>query len=89
MTRRKKKVEPRIRFNWGYWDGHAYRANGTLPLWAKQAHDKHPFDPAYGAGVWAGYEDEANQPSHSDVAWTCYMRGVRADAAAARRARNA
>ena len=41
--------------NWGYWDGVADRARGTLAKWYKGAHKNYGhFDPEYAAGYSIG-----------------------------------
>jgi hypothetical protein len=53
---------PRIRLNWGYWDGRAAMAAGRKPEWARTMPVSgsyvgcpHPFDQKYGEGFWLGY----------------------------------
>lgn len=55
---------PRIRFNWGFWDGRADAQAKRNPMWST-----HP-DASYKAGYYAGREtrDEANVTS-SEPAW--------------------
>ncbi len=63
-------TEPRIRFNWGFWDG--YASEHGLPDWWS-TRDSH-FDQVYVKGFEAGHESSSYYTIHSsDEAWETYQ----------------
>ena len=64
-----KKTAPRIRFNWGYWDGRSDFANGRPAAWASPH-----FDKAYEAGYWAG-KSSCSDADSSAPAWAEHKAG--------------
>lgn len=64
------KAQPRIRFNWGYWDGRAAAEAGLAPAWSRGGRSH--FDKAYEAGYWAG---RGSAGETSEPAWLAYKGG--------------
>ena len=64
---------PRVRFNWGFWDGFA-DAKKDRPARDMVDH----FDPMYAAGYLYGYRQVEDNPTTSDRAWTMFLEQVRA-----------
>ena len=56
---------PRVRFNWGFWDGKLAAEQGWEPFWQKGAH----FDPVYEAAYWIGHQHAGQEISSSEPAW--------------------
>lgn len=72
-------AEPRIRFNWGFWDAQS----GPLPEWWT-ARAKH-FDRIYVNGYEYGLHSKDQRPTTSDEAWADYTSAIK-EAAAQRKA---
>lgn len=66
-----KPTTPRIRFNWGFWDGRNDALANRTAVWGE--HGKSHFDKVYEAGYWAGRatKDIAAVVT-SDLAWREY-----------------
>ncbi len=64
---------PRIRFNWGFWDGHADRKSDR-PQRDMSTH----FDPVYAAGYLYGFRMAETAPESSDEAWDQFLPHVEA-----------
>ena len=61
--------DPRIRFNWGYWDGRHDQERNKFAPWCKPCQTSgHPLDRIYGQGYWIGRYDQSGA-STSDQAW--------------------
>lgn len=58
---------PRIRFNWGFWDGTQHARMGWGNRWAGKTH----FDPAYKTGFCIGYAEYVRGERHetSEACW--------------------
>jgi hypothetical protein len=63
---------PRIRFNHGFWDGHADCQRKHHPLWNR--HGRSHFDRVYEAGYWHGRRDDMAEVESSDGAWDQHQR---------------
>lgn len=61
---------PRVRFNWGFWDGQADRKANRRAIWDKGA--KH-VDDIYEAGYRAGQQQDSH-PTSSQDAWDAYQK---------------
>lgn len=63
------KFAPRVRFNWGFWDGHADGRERRTAIWGRNGQPH--FDGAYEDGYWAGRAAAAagEVPETSDAAW--------------------
>jgi len=63
------KATPRIRFNWGFWDGRNDGLAGRSAVWSK--HGKSHPDKIYEKGYWAGRATKSDDPAptSSEPAW--------------------
>lgn len=61
----------RIRFNWGFWDGHADKRSDR-----GQRDVTGHFDPIYAAGYLYGYRMADELPEDSDEAWDMFLEKV-------------
>lgn len=75
-------TEPRIRFNWGFWDAQS----GPLPEWW-QYRERH-FDRIYVNGYEYGLHMKDQKPTHSDEAWADYNKAIKEAAAERKRIKN-
>jgi len=57
---------PRVRFNWGFWDGRSDAQAKRRAIW-NEGGKKH-FDSIYEVGYWAGRE-QGSDPQSSEPAW--------------------
>lgn len=67
---KKTTFSPRIRFNWGFWDGRNDGLSNRSPEWNR--HGRSHFDKVYEKGYWAGRATKADvtlPPTSSDAAW--------------------
>jgi hypothetical protein len=73
---RQVRFEPRVRFNWGYWDGRQDLALGRRNA---RALDGTHHDPTYAAGYRAGVDDaKAGVVTEtSEPAWVARQGGAR------------
>ena len=73
MKYRKPNFEDRVRFNWGYWDGHSDRAREYHAEWYRHGAAKHGhFDAAYAEGYVRGLAECELERNSSEAAWAEY-----------------